>query len=297
MLTLLEDANKNSYVMLTCLNNTYIGIDLLLHQLVLLIQSFRNKVKWTEDMNLIKSDPASSKLQNSDILKDLDQKLSQIDPVQRKELKQLIHEYEHIFPDTPTRTNTIYHDVNAEDSQPVKQHPYRMNLTKQKYLKEEIQYLLDNDFIEPSQSEWSKSCILVPTPDGTYRMWCAPITGSSIIWVKETLFTSQEWMTVLTELEIQNIGNSKYITKFDLLKGFWQIPLSEIAKKTSAFVTPGIISLESNAFWNKQLPSNISTLTQHHNMWNRALRGLHRWCHHIQWWVESPPGDYKSILW
>ena len=104
----------------------------------------------SEDMNLIKSDPASSKLQNSDILKDLDQKLSHLDPVQRKELKQLIHQYEHLFPDIPTRTDKIYHDVYVEDSQPVKQHPYRMNPTKQKYLKEEIQYLLDNDFIEPS---------------------------------------------------------------------------------------------------------------------------------------------------
>ena len=107
----------------------------------------------SEDMNLIKSDPASSQLQNSDILKYLDQKLLRIDPVQRKELKQLIHEYEHLFPDIPTRTDKMYHDVNVEDSQPVKQHPYRMNPTKQKYLKEEIQYLLDNDFIEPSQSE------------------------------------------------------------------------------------------------------------------------------------------------
>ena len=49
----------------------------------------------SEDMNLIKSDPALSNLQNSDILKDLDQKLSHLHPVQRKERKQLIHEYEH----------------------------------------------------------------------------------------------------------------------------------------------------------------------------------------------------------
>ena len=72
-----------------------------------------------EDMNLIKSHPVSSKLQNSDILKDLDQKLSHIDPVQRKKLKQVIHQYEHLFPDIPTRTDKIYHDVNVEDSQPV----------------------------------------------------------------------------------------------------------------------------------------------------------------------------------
>ena len=61
----------------------------------------------SEDMNLIKSDPASSKLKNSDILKDLDQKLSHLDPVQRKGLKQLIHEYEYLFPDIPTRTDTF----------------------------------------------------------------------------------------------------------------------------------------------------------------------------------------------
>ena len=84
----------------------------------------------SEDMNLIKSDPASLKLQNSDILKDLDQKLSHLDPVQIKELKQLIHEYEHVFLDIPTRTDKIYHDVNVEASQPVKQHPDEPNKTK-----------------------------------------------------------------------------------------------------------------------------------------------------------------------
>ena len=71
----------------------------------------------SEDMNLIKSDPASSQIQTSDILKDLDQKLSHLDQVQRKVLKHLIHEYEHLFPDIATRTDKIYHDVNVEDSQ------------------------------------------------------------------------------------------------------------------------------------------------------------------------------------
>ena len=41
----------------------------------------------SEDMYLIKSDPASSKRKNSDIPKDLDKTLSHIDPVQRNELK------------------------------------------------------------------------------------------------------------------------------------------------------------------------------------------------------------------
>ena len=59
----------------------------------------------------------------------------------------LILEYEHLFPDIPTRTYQIYHDRDMEGSKPIKQYPYRMNLMKLQYLREEIQYLLDNDFL------------------------------------------------------------------------------------------------------------------------------------------------------
>ena len=48
-----------------------------------------------EEMNFHKTDPTCSKLQNSDILKDLDKQLSHLDQTQRNELKILILEYEH----------------------------------------------------------------------------------------------------------------------------------------------------------------------------------------------------------
>ena len=146
----------------------------------------------SDDFNLEKSDPSSSKLQNSDILQNLDQKLSHLDSDKRLELKQLVLEYEHLFPDIPSRTDKIYHDVDIiEGSKPVKQHPYRMNPVKQQYLREEVQYLLDNDFIEPSQSEWSSPCILVPKPDGTFRMCtdsivCAHSKCPVWLWYKNT---------------------------------------------------------------------------------------------------------------
>ena len=82
----------------------------------------------------------------------------------------MIHEYEHLFPDIPTRTDKIYHDVIVEDSKPIMQHPHRMNPLKQKYLQDEVKYLLENDFIEPSQSNYSSPCILIPKSNGTYRM-------------------------------------------------------------------------------------------------------------------------------
>ena len=37
---------------------------------------------------------------------------------------------------------------------------------------------------------------------------------------------------------INKLRKSKYISKIDLTKGFWQIPLTEQSKEKSAFITP-----------------------------------------------------------
>ena len=37
---------------------------------------------------------------------------------------------------------------------------------------------------------------------------------------------------------IDKVGNAKFVSKFDLLKGFWQVPLTSRAKEISAFATP-----------------------------------------------------------
>ena len=209
----------------------------------------------SEDMNFVKSDPASSKLKNSDILKDLDQKLSHLSSGKKLELKQLIIEYEHLFPDIPSKTDKIYHDVELIDaSKPVKQHSYRMNPVKQQILREEVQYLLDNDFIEPSQSEWSSPCILVPKPDGTFRM-CTDYRKVNSVTKTDTF--------PIPRIDdcIDNIGQAKYAMKFILLKGFWQIPLTNRAKEISAFVTPdGLYQYKVMPFGMKNSPATCQRL-------------------------------------
>ena len=86
-------------------------------------------------------------------------------------MSEVLLEYEHLFPDIPSRTDKIYYDVEPFDGlKPVKLHPYRMNPVKQQILRKEVQFLLDNAVIEPSQSEWSSHCILLPKPDWTFRM-------------------------------------------------------------------------------------------------------------------------------
>ena len=63
------------------------------------------------------------------IICNLDSKLEHLQDSKKQELKELIYKY------------------------------------TQQILQGEIQYLLENDFIETSKSEWSSQCILFPKPD------------------------------------------------------------------------------------------------------------------------------------
>ena len=137
----------------------------------------------------------TTRLTNSDVLRNLDCKLSHLSQSQRRDLEKLLLEFEHLFPGVPTRTDQIYHDVDVGNADPVKQHPYRLNPKKQRYLKEEIKYFLEKDFIEPSNSSWSSPCILVPKPDGSYRM-CTDYRKVNSVAKTDTV-QSQGWTTAL----------------------------------------------------------------------------------------------------
>ena len=215
-----------------------------------------------EDEYFVKSDPGLAKLQNSDILRNLEQKLSHLELSQRLELSKLILEYKQLFSDVPTITNKTYHDVDVGSSLPIKQHPYRMNTIKQKYLKEEIQYLLDNNFIQPSKSAWSSPCILVSKPDKSYRL-CTDYRKVN------NVTKTDSFPIPRIEDCIDKIGNANYITKFDLLKGFWQIPLTERAKEISAFVTSdGLFQYNVMPFGMKNSPATFQRLV------NTVISGL-----------------------
>ena len=139
-----------------------------------------------------------------------------------------------------------------------------MNPVKLQYLREMIQYLLDNDFIEPSQSDWSSPCILVPKSDGTFRM-CTDYYRR----VNSVTKTDSFPVPRIDDC-IDNIGQAIYVTKFDLLKGFWQIPLTDRAKEISAFVTPdGLYQYKVMPFGMKNSPATFKRLI------NMIITGLH----------------------
>ena len=88
-----------------------------------------------------------------------------------------------------------------------------MNTIKQKYMKEEIQYLLDNNFIQQSKSAWSSPCILVSKPDNSYRL----CTDNRKV---NNVTKTDSFPIPLIEDFIDQIGNANYITNLISLKDF-----------------------------------------------------------------------------
>ena len=202
----------------------------------------------------VNDDVCNMKLKNSDVLNDLDDKLKHLSYEQRNELKDLMFKYKNLFPDVPTKTNLVYHDVDVNGATPVKQHPYRVNPIKLEIMRKEIKYMLENDIIEPSDSEWSSPSLLVPKPDNAYRFCTDFRTVNS--------FTKTDSFPIpRCDDCIDKIGKAKFVTKIDLLKGYWQIPLTERAKEVSAFVTPdGLYQYKVMAFGMKNAPATFQRL-------------------------------------
>ncbi len=98
-------------------------------------------------------------------------------------------------------------------------------------MKHETQYLLEHGLAVPSSSPWCSQCLLVPKSDGTSR-FCTDYRKVN------ALTKPDSFPLPRVEDCVDHVGNSKFVTKLDLLKGYWQVPLTERASEGSAFATP-----------------------------------------------------------
>lgn len=124
-----------------------------------------------------------------------------------------------------------FFSIDVGDAAPIKQHPYRVNPVKRQLLRKELDYMLQHGIAEPSASSWSSPCLLVEKSDHTLR-FCTDLRKVNSV-TKPDCYP-------LPRLDdcIDRVGSAVFVTKLDLLKGYWQVPLTDRAREISAFVTP-----------------------------------------------------------
>ena len=203
-------------------------------------------------------------LTNTKCLRDMGEKLQHLGEGERAQLERLLDRYKNLFPDVPRQTQMTQHDLKLVEpgTRPIKQHAYRVDTLKKEVLKKEVQFLLENQLIEPSSSEWSSPCILVKKPDGSWRM-CTDYRKVNAV------TKSDSYPIPRIDDCIDSVGHARFVTKIDLLKGYYGIPLTEEAKQMSAFVTPeGLYQYRVLPFGLKGAPATFQ------RMMNDILRGI-----------------------
>ena len=173
----------------------------------------------------------TGRLKNSQMLANLDLVVGHLSEAQRTELVDLIHSFPSLFGDTPSCTQVLEHNIDVGEAKPIKQHFYPVNAEKRVLLAAEIGYMLSNGIAEPSSSAWASPCVLVPKPDKMQR-FCTDYRKVNSVTKPDSY--------PLPRMDdcVDQVGSARFISKFDLLKGYWQVPLSQRAWEISAFVTP-----------------------------------------------------------
>lgn len=196
------------------------------------------------------------RLPNSAILANLPSHLSYLSVSQCNDIVELIFNYPTLFNDVPSQTNVLKHDIEVGQSTPIKQHPYRVNPHKRQAMKDEVNYLVQNGFAVASQSPWSSPCILVPKSDHSFR-FCTDFRRVN------NLTKADSFPLPRMEDCVDRVGTSRYVTKLDLLKGYWQVPLTSRASEISAFVTPdAFMQYTVMAFGMRNAPATFQRLMQ-----------------------------------
>ncbi|XP_027894500.1 uncharacterized protein LOC114157600 [Xiphophorus couchianus] len=196
----------------------------------------------------------TGRLNNSDALRNLDSLFAHLSQEGVAELTAMFNEYRCLFGDVPSRTHLIQHDIDVGEARPIRQRFYRISVEKRKVMDGEIRYMLDNGIAEPSASSWASPCLLVEKADKSFR-FCTDYRKVNMV------TKSDAYPMPRMEDCVDQVGSAQFVSKFDLLKGYWQVPLSERAREISAFITPfGLFSYSVMSFGLRNAPATFQRL-------------------------------------
>ena len=143
---------------------------------------------------------------------------------QFRRLQDLLFEYSDIFAVDGASLGCVrpeknfYHRIDTGDARPITQRAYKLSHAQAMWLKGELDRLLRLGVIRPSSSPWMSPVVIVPKPDGSWRL-CVDMRRLN----KCTLPDPYPLPTV--EEMHAAMGGADLWSKMDFVSGFWQVPI------------------------------------------------------------------------
>ncbi len=186
-------------------------------------------------------------------------------PSAKPQLQELLKKYSQLFAENDTdlgRTTLVQHDIVTGDSPPLRQPPRRVMPALQDEFEKELERMQAAGVIEPGQSAWASPVVLVRKKDGSLR-FCVDYRRLNAV----TRFDAYPLPRIDDTLEA--LGGTKFFSTLDLISGYWQVGLSEDAKRKAAFTTRNGLFL-----WNVMPFGLCNAPSTFERLMETVLRGL-----------------------
>lgn len=174
------------------------------------------------------------------ILKLLEQSIPELPNHITEQLRDLLAEYIHVFKTEtePIPANNFYEqDIKLTTTTPVYVRQYRLPQVHKKEIRDQVRMLYSQGVLQPSHSDYNNPNLIVPKKNGKFRM-VTDFRQLNKVLVKDR-YPLPRFEDIFDGMRCgpKSEFNPKYFSIFDLVKGFYQIPLTENARKYTAFST------------------------------------------------------------
>lgn len=197
-------------------------------------------------------------------------RLSHLNSEERKTIINLILKYQDIIYDEDkplTFSSQVKHEIKLTNENPIYQKPYRKPYAHKIEIDKQINKMLEQDIIRPSNSPWASPITLVPKKiDSTgERKWRLVIDYRRL---NENTVKDKYPLPNINEI-LDKLGRANYFSTLDLASGYHQIEMKEEDKSKTAFITDkGLFEFNRLAFGLCNAPSTFQRAM------NNILRGL-----------------------
>ena len=117
-----------------------------------------------------------------------------------------------------------------DDTPPVHRPLYKMSPLELEEAKKQIKYMMDHEYIRPSDSPYGAPVLFAPKKDGSLR-FCIDYR-----WLNKKTIRNRYPLPLPEEL-YDRLGSSTVFSKIDLRSGYWQMPVRTEDVPKTAFKT------------------------------------------------------------
>ena len=150
---------------------------------------------------------------------------------ERKELLQLIEEYQDLFqPIVPGAAKDVVHRIQTDPHEPFVCRGKRVPLADQMLIEIHVEKMLEDGVISPSESPYRSPVVLASKKDGEKR-FCVNFVKLNSVTVK-----NRHPLPFIDDL-LDRTKGSKFFCVLDMSSAYWQVPLAKEDRSKTAFST------------------------------------------------------------